>query len=107
MDVLYSSWLEWDGDGFAREFVESAVYYTLGDVDLENDYVLRTLARTMKDDGVADSVSDAISMLEECFVTHGILVDIDGDRFPFYGLEEEVAEGITYEATWVEVSLDD
>ena len=107
MDVMYSSWSQWDGTGYDRESLDSVIYYTLGDVDMENDFVLRALARTMKDDGVTDSVSDGLAALEEAFVIHGLLVEAAGERFPYYGLEEEVDEGSTFDATWVEVSLDD
>lgn len=104
-----TNWFEWDGNGFDREFTNSVVYYTYGEVDIENDtFMLRALARTLKEDGVVDSVSEGIDSLESAFVTAGNLLEIDDERFPVYSDGEEFDDDApVFAATWVEVNLDD
>lgn len=103
-----SNWQEWDGTGFEREFPNSVLYYTLGEVDLEDDsFMLRALARTLKEDGVVDSVSEAIDKLDDAFVTAGSLVEIDDERYPVYTDDEDAYDASIFAATWVEVKLDD
>ncbi len=102
-----SNWFEWDGTGFVKEFDNSVVYYTYGEVDLEDDsFMLRALARTLKEDGVVDSVSEALDKLEDAFVTGGNLAEIDDERFPVY-TDDEDGDAPIFAATWVEVNLDD
>lgn len=103
-----SNWQEWDGTGFEREFPNSVIYYTFGEVDLEDDsFMLRALARTLKEDGVADTVSEALDLLDSAFVTAGNLMEIDDERFPVYLDEDEDEDAPIFLATWVEVNLDD
>lgn len=101
-----NNWHEWDGTGFVTEFENSVVYYTYGEVDLEDDsFMLRALARTLKEDGVADSVSEALDMLEDAFVTGGNLAEIDDERYPVYSDEDDDEDAPIFAATWVEVNL--
>lgn len=105
--MVPSSWTQWEGTGFSKEFENSVVYFTYGEVDLDNSFVLRSLARSMKEDGVVDSVSDAIDLLEDAFVTGGTVVELEGERFPFYGDEDQFDDDVMFTATWVEVQVDD
>lgn len=105
--MVPSGWEQWEGTGVSSEFVNSVIYFTLGEADLDNDFVLRSLARSLKEDGVADSVSDAIDMLESAYVTGGNVIEIEGERYPFWGDEDEHDDDNMFAATWVEVNLDD
>lgn len=99
--MLPSIWQEWDGTGFPREHPESALYFIEGEVDLSGDSImLRSLARTLKEDGVASSVSEALDLLEDAYVTGGEAIDIDDEVYAVFG--EEYDEN-TSPVTWVEV----
>lgn len=65
-------WDEWDGDLYEPISSErSAVYYTIGHVDLDNPIVKRALASAIQRDGIALSLSDAFSMVERSTTSYG------------------------------------
>ena len=64
-------WCEWTGSGYSKNNSEGIVYYTLGEVDMDNELVSRALASAIQRDGVADSLGDSFKLIENCQITRG------------------------------------
>ncbi len=63
-------WLEWDGDEYFPIKKESIIYYTFGNVDLENEIVRRALASALQRDGIAHSLGDGFKILEKIIIEY-------------------------------------
>lgn len=100
-------WQSWEGEGYFSDKHSDVIYFTLGEVDFDNDLVRRALASSLQRDGVADSLGDGFRLIEACvsqvgFV--GVLPDdceytvCDEAGQTEYG--DQVSEPV--HATWVE-----
>lgn len=73
-------WQEWEGDGWRAKDESSIIYFTLGDVDVENEVVCRALASALQRDGVSDSLGDGFKMIDkgDRHKDHAGIVDGEG-----------------------------
>lgn len=102
-------WEQWEGEGDELSSSDSIVYVTYDKVDIDEEIVRRALASCMQRDGVADSLSDAFSMVEKSRVLHGYVGFIEDEKFPFVTDEfGETLDGTQTDyvslATWVDYS---
>lgn len=102
-------WEEWDGEGYEPMPSDSIIYVTYDHVDLDQDLVKRALASCMQRDGIADSLSDAFTMIEKSIVSQGYVGFLDGEKLPYvtndFGQTEDgdYADSMS-KATWVDYS---
>lgn len=100
-------WNSWEGEGYFSDTHSELIYFTIGEMDIDNEIVRRALASTLQRDGIADSLSDGFKMLETSYVQGGfagLLPDeseytvCDEEGMTEYG--DQVAEPLV--VTWVE-----
>lgn len=99
-------WQSWEGEGYFFESNFEIIYFTLGEVDYDNDLVRRALASSLQRDGVVDSLSDGFKIIEDSVPSLGFVgflpgeteyVVCDSDGETEYG--DTVVEVIN--ATWI------
>jgi hypothetical protein len=67
-----SLWQQWHGYGYYPTSDESEiVYFTEEHVDMDNEIVRRALASNLQRDGIADSLSNGFSMIENATIQTG------------------------------------
>jgi hypothetical protein len=64
-------WQSWEGEGYFSDTHAELIYFTVGDVDINNEIVRRALASTLQRDGIADSLSDGFKLLETSYTQGG------------------------------------
>lgn len=74
-------WSEWDGDGYESKSDESIIYYTFDHIDLENDLIRKALASALQRDGVAFSLANAYSSIDNMSVKHDWAGFIDCENY--------------------------
>jgi len=97
-----TKWTQWDGKGYPTQKDDPSIYYAIGNVDVEDDEVLRDLATIMRVDGLVPSLRDGLKLLESAIVLHGQVVELDDETYPSFD-DTNCIEGFTSDATWVEI----
>lgn len=100
-------WSSWEGEGYFSDTHSELIYFTEGDVDINNEIVRRALASTLQRDGIADSLSDGFKMLEMSVTQGGFAGFLPGETEYSVCDDEGMTEyGDTVEnvleITWVE-----
>jgi hypothetical protein len=101
-------WQCWGGEGYSSGSTAELVYFTLGEVDYDNDLVRRALASSLQRDGVVDSLSDGFRIIEDCVALLGFVGLLPGEReYTVCDSEGETEYGDVVDevinATWVEI----
>ena len=96
------SWSLWDGQDYAPRKLNPSIYYYPGKVDVEEPEVLDALVTEAHLDGVAPSKSEARKLLETAIVTHGRVINLDGELRVHTG-DDEAWRLVVTDATWVEL----
>lgn len=104
----FKHWEQWDGIGYPSERFDSVIYYYPGRVDIENQDNLDNLVNELHQDGIAESKSEARSMLDRAIVIHGQVTEVDGELHCLFGNKQD-GESLkkTIDATWVEIDNDE
>lgn len=74
-------WEEWDGEGYEPSDHDKDIFYcTYEWVDVSNDLVKRALASCLQRDGVADSLAEGFSLIENGSVSKIYAGLLDGEK---------------------------
>lgn len=101
-------WLEWHGLNYYPEKEDAIVYYTFGDIDLDNEVVRRALASSLQRDGVADSLGDGFKYIEKAIMSSGWAGTLEEEHDYIVCNEEGETEygdivDTAIEITWIEI----
>lgn len=105
-NLLYTGWELWYGQGLPTEKNESSVYYYPNNIDIENESYRDQLIVEIHRDGLAPTKSDASNLLDNAIVSHGDVLEVDGELQYYTGTQDiwgETGQGVTHSATWVEI----
>jgi len=93
--------MEWDGYGLEPE-PEFFYYFTYGHADMQLGPHRSELAKVLKTDGVVDSFSEGLNLLDSSSTIHGLAyVEYPGERPTFLGEYGDYDGGLEEPATWV------
>ena len=100
-------WQSWEGEGYFSDTHSELIYFTVGDVDVDNEIVRRALASTLQRDGVSDSLSDGFKLLATSYTQGGFAGFLpDDSEYTVCDESGETEYGDfvkeALEATWVE-----
>jgi hypothetical protein len=102
-------WQCWEGEGYFSNNTAELIYFTLGEVDCDNDLVRRALASSLQRDGVVDSLSDGFRIIENSVALQGFVGLLPDEReYTVCDSEGQTEYGDTVDeainATWIEIS---
>lgn len=103
-------WQCWEGEGYFFDNFTEIIYFTLGEVDYDNDLVRRALASSLQRDGVVDSLSDGFKIIENSTAFLGFVGLISGEKEYIVcdsGGETEYGDTVVevINATWVGIFI--
>lgn len=101
-------WLEWHGLNYYASKDDAVIYYTFGDVDLENEIVRRALASSLQRDGVADSLSEGFKYIDKAIISTGWAGNLEEEHdYIVCSQDGETEYGdfvdSAIEITWIEI----